>query len=121
MDSFFSLSMCIVWNTTGILAHWHANNREETRDRDISLVIRSLYHYGKESRRYENAQTFVFPKIPMFGAKTCVHCRAICTLLLNGESIDNDILLNIGYVASNNNFTVNKNNSTVLVDPFLSK
>ena len=109
-----------MWNTTGILAHWHANNREETRDRDISLVIRSLYHYGKESRRYENAQTFVFPKILMFGAKTCVHCRAI-VLLLNGESIDNDILLIIGCVASNNNFTVNKNNLTVLVDPFFSK
>ena len=57
------MSMCVVWNTSGILAHWHANNRVvETRDRDKSLVIRSVCHYGKESRRYENVQTFILQK-----------------------------------------------------------
>ena len=57
----------------------------------------------------------------MFGAKTCVHCRAICTLLLNGESIDNDILLIIGCGGIQHDFTVNKNNSTVLTFFFQTK
>ena len=57
----------------------------------------------------------------MFGAKTCVHCRAICTLLLNGESIDNDILLIIGCGGIQHDFTVNKNNSTVLTFFFKQK